>query len=278
MENLSLQKMKRVNLEMTGKPLPKIGSHCPDIEPNITEDTVFYIAGEPVGFYIRKMTGKAENLAAVANAELISKRVKKTEMQRPKMLGIDPVTGKGIVDRSCKQYSAILGSVPAKPHMKREYNTISSLHSEKPAGTFIKAMKLLCYEAEEIMRKLMPEQFERQLGIMEAEAMPKYRFGRLFTSSISNCNISAPYHRDNANLKNTVNIIINKKRSARGGNLNIPEYDATIDGCDGSMLVYPAWMSVHGVTPIHKITEDGYRNSLVFYPLSGFRTEKGGHL
>lgn len=34
-----------------------------------------------------------------------------------------------------------------------------------------------------------------------------------------------------------------------------------------AILVYPAWMSLHGVTPIKLHKEGGYRNSLVFYPL-----------
>lgn len=39
---------------------------------------------------------------------------------------------------------------------------------------------------------------------------------------------------------------------------------------DNSMLVYPAWRNVHGVTPIVPTREGGYRNSLVFYSLKAF--------
>jgi hypothetical protein len=32
-----------------------------------------------------------------------------------------------------------------------------------------------------------------------------------------------------------------------------------------------AWKNVHGVTPIVPTSKDGYRNSLVFYPLKAFK-------
>ena len=93
----------------------------------------------------------------------------------------------------------------------------------------------------------------------------------MFTSSISNYNISAPFHRDAGNLVGCVNVIIAKKENATGGNTTVPDYGATVDSCDNSMLVYPAWRNVHGVTPIVANEKDGYRNSLVFYPLKAFK-------
>ena len=117
----------------------KIGDTCEYYEPNVTEDCIFYADGEPIGIYLTKMPDKMCKLADLANAELLSKKVPKSEMQRPKMLGYDE-NGKGIIDRSIKQFSTILGSVPPKPHMRRPYATKSSVHSVKSAQTFIKAM------------------------------------------------------------------------------------------------------------------------------------------
>jgi hypothetical protein len=248
----------------------KIGDTCGRIEPNIKEDTIFYDGDEIVGFYINKIEGKLLEFVEIANNELLSKRVPKSEMQRPKMLGIDPKTGKGIVDRSCKQFSAILGSVPPKPHMRRPYPTISSVHQVKTAETFIKAMLLACREAENLIQEIAPNIYERQIKTITEKVPPKFRFGKLFTSSISNYNISAPFHRDNGNLEGCVNVIIAKKKNAKGGNTTIPDYGATVDSCNNSILVYPAWRNVHGVTPIEPTQQDGYRNSLVFYPLKAF--------
>jgi hypothetical protein len=246
----------------------KIGEICEYIEPNVTEDSIFYADGEPIGFYMKQMPEKMCKLADLANAELQSKNVPKTEMQRPKMLGFDK-NGKGIVDRSCKQFSTILGSVPPKPHMRRPYPTLSSVHSVKSAQTFIKSMLLLAKESEILIKEILPKQYEQQIELFK-QVPDKWKFGNLFTSSISNFNISAPFHRDTGNIVGAVNVIICKQKNAKGGDLHIPDYNATIGQVDNSILVYPAWRNVHGVTPIIPIHEGGYRNSLVFYPLKAF--------
>jgi hypothetical protein len=249
----------------------KIGDTCGDIEPNITDDTIFMENGAPIGFYIKSISGKLKQCVEVANAEFLSDRVPKTEMSRGPQgskavkkqreeAGINIVT----------QYSTILGGVPPKPHMKRNYPSMSSVHQVKTARNFIKAMLLACKEAEGVILEFTPEIYHRQKKIIAENCPEKFRFGNLFTSSISNFNIAAAFHRDGGNLEGCVNVIIAKKRNATGGNTTVPDYNATVDSCDNSMLVYPAWKNVHGVTPIRPTTDGGYRNSLVFYPLKAF--------
>jgi hypothetical protein len=240
----------------------KIGDKCVDIEPNITEDTLFTVNGDPVGFYIKTVSGRLLKAVEVANAELRSSRVPKSEMRR----------SSGLMNKEAevKQFSTIIGSVPPKPHMRRNYPTISSVHQVKSAQTFIKAMLVACKEAEDVIKELTPSIYEKQEAIINEKVPPQWRFGRLFTSSISNYNIAAPFHRDAANLEGCVNVIIAKRSHAKGGNTTVPDYGATVDSSDNSMLVYPAWRNVHGVTPIIPLREDGYRNTLVFYPLKAF--------
>lgn len=245
----------------------KVGDKCPTNEPNVTEDCLFTSNGEVIGFYIRNIgdySEKALKLVELANKELNSKNVPKTKMNRGTKEMADK---KGI--EWISQYSAILGSIPAKPHMRRDYHSISSVHSVKTAQTFIKAMVGLAVESENIIKQIAPELYNKQLEIFK-NVIPEFKFGNLFTSSISNYNISAPYHRDTGNIPNTVNVIITKRLNSKGGNLHVPDYDATIDQCNNSMLVYPAWRNIHGVTPIITTFEGGYRNSLVFYPLKAF--------
>jgi len=246
----------------------KVGMKCENIKPNITEDTMFLENGKVIGFYIRDMSKyskTANQLADIADKELRSNRVPKTEMRR----------SSGLLeqnkDKEVRQYSTILGGVAPKPHMRRDYPSVSSVHGVKTAQTFVKAMVMLAKESENIIKDLMPEQYEIQKKLIEEYCPKKYRFTDLFTSSISNFNISANYHVDNANIKGCVNVIIAKRKDSTGGNTNVPDYDATIDSCDNSMLVYPAWRNLHGVTPIIPTASGGYRNTLVFYPLSGFK-------
>jgi hypothetical protein len=200
------------------------------------------------------MPEKAAKLAELADFELRGKNVPKSSMKR---------------SSGVEQFSCIIGSIPPKPHMRRPYPAISSVHGHKSAKTFIKAMIMLGKESEQIIKDILPAQYEEQMQIF-SEMDDKWKLGNMFTSSISNYNISAPFHRDTGNIKNTVNVIITKRKNSTGGNLHIPDYNATVDQCDGSMLVYPAWRNVHGVTPIHATHDGGYRNSLVFYPLKAF--------
>lgn len=257
--------MKRIDLKQVQHET-KIGDVCGHINPNVTEDSVFFYEDVPIGFYIKDISlhsDKASKLAALANKELRSKNVPKSVMKRS--------SGFSNAENEVLQYSTIIGSVPPKPHMRRPYPTISSVHNVKTAQTFIKAMLMLCRESEELIKKITPNIFEQQKKLIEENVPEKWRFGRLFTSSISNYNIPAAFHRDAGNIEGCVNVIIAKKNNATGGNTTVPDYNATMDSCDNSMLVYPAWRNVHGVTPIVPTAEDGYRNSLVFYPLKAFK-------
>jgi hypothetical protein len=253
--------MKRIDL-IEVKHNRKIGEACEYIEPNVIEDCIFYADGEPIGFYLTKMPEKMCKLADLANAELKSKNVPKTMMDRKKPLG----NGEYLV---VSQYSTILGGCPPKAHMRRPYPSQSSVHSVKSAQTFIKAMLLLAKESEQLIKEILPKQYEQQIELFK-QVPDKWKFGNLFTSSISNYNISAPFHRDAGNIVGAVNVIICKQKNAKGGDLHVPDYGATIGQVDNSILVYPAWRNMHGVTPIIPTHEGGYRNSLVFYPLKAF--------
>jgi hypothetical protein len=249
----------------------KIGEACEYIEPNVTEDCIFYADGEPVGFYLTKMPEKMCKLADLANVEFRSKNVPKSVMARAgKLRALQAGKSKEEADLlDVEQFSTIIGSVPPKALMRREYKNRSSVHSVKSAQTFIKAMLLLAKESELLIKEILPKQYEQQIELFK-EVPEKWKFANLFTSSISNYNISAPFHRDAGNIVGAVNVIICKQKNAKGGDLHIPDYNATIGQIDNSILVYPAWRNMHGVTPIIPIHEGGYRNSLVFYPLKAF--------
>lgn len=245
----------------------KVGDTCGHIEPNVLDDSLFMVDGKPIGFYIKdiaKYSKKAAQLADIADKELRSKRVPKSLMKRSSGF-LDDDKSKQVL-----QYSTILGSIPPKPHMRRPYPTRSSVHSVATAKTFIKAMLLLAKESEKIIQRLTPELYEEQKQTIADNIAKEWRFGDLFTSSISNFNIAADFHRDNGNLKGCSNVIITKRSNSTGGCTTVPDYGATVDSRDNSMLYYPAWRNIHGVTPIIPTHENGYRNTLVFYPLSSF--------
>jgi len=262
--------MKRIDL-IEIKHERKIGEACEYMEPNITEDCIFYADGEAIGFYMKQMPEKMCKLADLSNAEFQSKNVPKSYLDRMETVKLSKEGMKRSEARKIgvSQMSAIIGSVPPKPVMRRPYATISSIHADKKAQTFIKAMLLLAKESEQLIKEILPNQYEKQIELFN-DVPDKWKFGNLFTSSISNYNISAPFHRDTGNIVGAVNVIICKQKNAKGGDLHIPDYNATIGQIDNSILVYPAWRNMHGVTPIIPTHEGGYRNSLVFYPLKAF--------
>lgn len=240
-----------------------VGDVCSEnLEPNVCEDSLLIDEGRVVGFYLKTVPPKLKNFIEISNQELLSDRVPKSEMRRSSGLTSE--------ENEVRQFSTIIGSCVPKPHMRRPYPTISSVHSHQESKMFIKAMMMACFESENIIREIMPDQFEFQKKQIELHVPERFRFGQLFTSSISNFNIAAPYHVDRQNLHGCVNVILAKKKHATGGNTTVPDYGATFDSSDNSMLVYPAWRNLHAVTPIKPIIKNGYRNSLVFYPLRGF--------
>ena len=233
----------------------KIGKDCPYYEPNVKEDSLLELDGEVIGFYINdvnKYSKKLTQLIAIANKEFRSDNVPKSLLERSDVF--QKVYKQGMTRKEAKatgvvQMSSILGSVAPKPHMRRPYPTISAVHRDKKAQTFVKAMWGACLEAEQIVKTLTPHLYKRQQELFE-DVKDEWKFGTMYTSSISNFNISAPFHRDTGNLTETVNIILTKRNNANGGCLNVPDYNLTFEQADNSMLVYPAWKNVHGVTPI----------------------------
>jgi len=257
--------MKQIKLQKVEHNF-KIGDEPSDYEPTLFEDSLFIDGEEPIGFYLSRLPEKIQKLIDIANAELNSDRVPKSSMRR----------SSGLRDKSqeVSQYSCIIGNIPPKPVMRRNYANKSSVHSVKSARTFIKAMTLARLESLDLIKKTCSEIYQIHKEAVEKKVPEQWRFAELFTSSISNCNISARIHQDRSNVVGALNVIITKRLNARGGNLYIPDYDLTVNSADNSMLVYPAWRNMHGVTPIIPTHSGGYRNSLIFYALDRFPKEQ----
>ena len=256
--------MKTIELKQVAHNV-KIGDQPKELPPTLFEDSLFVVDGKPVGFYLAKLPDKLAKLVNVADAELNSTRVPKSEMRRSSGLHGDG-------EKDVRQYSCIIGSIPPKPHMRRSYATKSSVHAVDSARTFVKAMTMAGRECLVTVEQVCTELHAVHRAAVEARVPEEWRFADLFTSSISNYNIAAPIHRDNLNVKGAVNCIITKRRNSTGGNLYVPDYDVTFNSADNSLLVYPAWRNMHGVTPIVPTHPGGYRNSLVWYALDAFNS------
>jgi hypothetical protein len=241
----------------------KTGDQPREIGPTLFGDSLFVIDKQPIGFYLSQLPEKAQKLADVADFELNSLRVPKSEMKRSSgFFG----GGKGEV----RQYSCIIGSIPPKPHMRRSYATKSSVHAVDSARTFVRAMIMLGRECLVLLEEIAPTIYEAHRKAVEERVPEQWRFADLFTSSISNYNIASGMHQDRLNVKNAVNCIITRRRNSTGGNLHVPDFATTFNSVNNSLLVYPAWRNMHGVTPIVPTHPSGYRNSLIWYALDAF--------
>ena len=108
----------------------KVGDKCGNKTANITEDSLFMLDGEPVGFYIKSVQGKMKQLLNIANKEFRSDNVPKSYNDRKKLLGIKNGKKEYLV---ITQYSTILGGIPPRPHVRRPYTMISSVHQHETA-------------------------------------------------------------------------------------------------------------------------------------------------
>ena len=60
--------MKRIDLKKIDN-ITKVGTECGSFEPNITEDCIFYLDGEPIGFFMKILPLKMQQLANISNKE-----------------------------------------------------------------------------------------------------------------------------------------------------------------------------------------------------------------
>lgn len=104
------------------------------------------------------------------------------------------------------------------------------------------------------------------------QVLPDWRLSSssLWTSGVINTESSLPYHRDGNNFE-AWSVMPVIRRGVRGGHLHIPEYGVVVPCRDGQSVAFFGQQLVHGVTPMEKVTPDGYRVSIVFYALRGLK-------
>lgn len=105
-------------------------------------------------------------------------------------------------------------------------------------------------------------------AILSSQVKPCWRIkDSIFTSGIVNKNNHLRYHVDFGNFEGTWSAMLVYKRDVIGGNLHLPEFDATIKLDDGDLVIFKSSDYVHGVTPIIRTGPNAYRYSIVYYSL-----------
>ncbi len=168
-----------------------------------------------------------------------------------------------------KNVSKVFGMSPRKLFLQRESCRPTALAHEEPEihAELENTATLLARWTEDNL----PEVDRRDREAIEP-VLPEWRIGEdtIWTSGVVNLTSQLPYHRDGSNFQSWSAMPV-VRRETRGGYLHVPEYDATIGCRDGWVVYFAGWKYVHGVTPIRKITRDGYRISIVLYSLRGMK-------
>lgn len=165
--------------------------------------------------------------------------------------------------------SKTFGYAPRRPVVGREGCAASATHRDMPD-----TQKLLNDLADQCARAMLEFGPEIVAADRETlgEVLPEWRLGeeKLWTSGNINDTAQLPYHRDNFNFPAWSAMPV-LRRGTRGGYLHLPEYDLVIPCADSTATYFKGKELVHGVTPIERKQENGYRYSIVFYALRGMK-------
>lgn len=162
-------------------------------------------------------------------------------------------------------HSRVFGNQP-KAGMRRQFCTKASMGREYPKehDILLKYMQV----AGRFYSQFHPELYESHGSLVREKIIDEWRVAdSVFTSGIANKNNPLPYHHDRGNFAGCWSNMFCFKKDVEGGYLSIPEYNVGFFLKSNSLLMFDGQDLLHGVTPIRKLKEDGYRYTVVFYSL-----------
>lgn len=132
--------------------------------------------------------------------------------------------------------------------------------------------KVLC-EMGRLLNRIY-EEFAPDTAAAHSEALkavlPEWMIpGTRFTSGIVNNSNTLPYHYDSGNHENVFSCMVVFRKLCDGGNLHLPEFNASFLIEDHSFFLFDGQALLHGVTPMKLLNKNGYRYSVVYYSRRG---------
>lgn len=165
--------------------------------------------------------------------------------------------------------STTFGYAPRRPVLGREGCAASAIQRD---NAYVQGLLGgLADQCARAMRDFAPDLVQKDEETL-APILPEWRMGeeKLWSSGVINNTAQLPYHRDNFNFPAWSAMPV-LRRGVSGGYLHLPEYDLVIPCQDQYAAYFKGQELVHGVTPIRKRQEDGYRYSIVYYALRGMK-------
>lgn len=225
-----------------------VGEKVRDLQPNITDKVIAADAdtGHPVFAYMP--VGPVKELRrAVLDFDF--------------SFTTDRTSGMANVSRT-------FGWAPRRPVYTREGCHSTRLWSETPDGHHV--LVEFAHRLQAMLHRMFPAVSTQDTETMR-QVNGEWKLGETtWTSGVVNQSSALPYHRDAFNFPVWTAMPV-LRRSMAGGYLHIPEYDAVVESRDGWAVFFPGYQLVHGVTPMHPRSTDGYRYSVVYYALKGMK-------
>lgn len=243
MKIFNLEKLK--NCENLIKQIPQ----KTDYNILINENTIFYKNGNPVGLYI-----KIENnfINEVRKAVVLTKYAKSSRT------------------RGIPTQSSVFGSLPRIARRNDFCRFSAQTKSEK-----LNAQRLFSFMPilTEIYKKYLPEQYERDLNVINENVSSDYMLkeNQPFTTANINVNHAIKYHKDTGNFRGNLSNVLILKSGIIGGELVFPEYGFALAQDDKYLAIFDGQNEIHGVMPIMKVSEKPYRASIVYYTLENMK-------
>lgn len=225
-----------------------VGDLVPDREPNVKGPTVVRDA---------------------ATGDLVAAYLPLTDVGR--LRRALPEMHFGGVQRSSnyRSKSQTFGFAPRRPVRRREMCAATSTTLKLPHVQ--RELDRVADQCARLLEEVDPDVVRSSRDEVD-DVLPEWKMGEsgLWTSGVVNDTAQLPYHRDAFNYPvwSAMPVL---RRGTSGGYLHIPEYDLVLPCQDSYAVFFKGKDLVHGVTPITKRTEDGYRYSVVYYALRGMK-------
>lgn len=164
-----------------------------------------------------------------------------------------------------KTTSRIFGYMP-RVKIRNDYCSATSLATEHP-----KEHSIVCKYGEQLAKlysDFSEETYKQHLDTTETKVLEEYRIPNTpFTSGIINKNNPLKYHFDSGNFKDVYSCMVVFKHKVNGGYLSMPEYGIGFECANNTAMMFDGQETLHGVTPIQKLSEHSRRYSIVYYSL-----------
>lgn len=133
-----------------------------------------------------------------------------------------------------------------------------------------RALRALGDEAWGRFGEVLPEVAARHDGLIRDRIRPDWLLGSLpFTSGIINNSAALPYHRDASNISGSWSLMVCLRREVEGGTLHLPGFGVWLAVPDRSVIVFDGQAHLHGVTPMVRTSQRGFRYTVVYYAKAG---------